>query len=135
MHDLEISAILALLVLIVILLCVPQRHRAAVAKKYASIAAICVFLFLFGDDIIGLIVMAASSCIEHLGKTGCFYLACASVFLVLLVWAGTQDYRENREIKRGSVSAFNDRVETYVRDHKYSREKAIEITTRIKDGK
>jgi hypothetical protein len=135
MHDFEIFAIIALLVLIVILLCAPQRHRAAVAKKYVSTAAICLLLYLFGDDIIALIVTAATFCVEHLGKAGCFYLACALAFLALIAWAGTQDFRENREIRRGSVIAFNARVEAYVRDHKYSREKAIEITTGIRDGK
>ena len=134
MHGLEIPAIFVLLILIVILLCVPQRQRATAAKEYVSVAALLLFFHRFGEDIIAVIVMAGAFCVGHLGKTGSLCSACLLVFIGFVVWAAKKDFRENREIRGGSVSAFNARVETYVRAGR-TREKAIEITTRIRDGK
>jgi hypothetical protein len=83
----------------------------------------------------GFLVETFQPVVEKIGWPYFLFALAVLGYIIALFLAWRRDAKENKAIRSGSQVAFNKRVEEYVRDHKYSRERAIEVTTSIRDDK
>lgn len=130
-----LALIIVLQLVVIILLCEPQRRRPQTVRVLSAIFFVCVIIRYAAPAVVGLLAEVFQPIVE---KIGWLYFLCALValgYVIALFVAWWRDARENRAIRSGSQDAFDKRVEEYVQDHQYSRERAIAITTRIRDGK
>ena len=129
------AAIIALQLVIIILLCEPLKQRQQTVRVLSAIFFVGVIVRYAAPAVIGFLVETFQPIVEKIGWP---YFLCALVgigYVVALLLAWRRDAKENRAIRSGSQVAFDKRVEEYVRDHKYSRERAVAVTTSIRDGK
>ena len=129
------ALIIALQLVIIILLCEPRERRQQTVRVLSGIFVACIIVRYAAPAVIGFLVEIFQPIVE---KIGWAYSLCALVgigYVIALLVAWRRDAKENRAIRSGSQVAFDKRVEEYVRDHKYSRERAVAVTTSIRDGK
>ena len=129
------AAIIALQLVIIILLCEPRGRRQKTVRVLSAIFFVGIIVRYAAPAVIGFLVETFQPVVEKIGWP---YFMCALVgfgYIVALCLAWRRDAKENKAIRSGSQEAFDKRVEEYVRDHKYSRERAIAVTTSIRDGK
>jgi formate hydrogenlyase subunit 3/multisubunit Na+/H+ antiporter MnhD subunit len=126
-------AVIALLVLIVVLLCTPRKNRPQQVKYSVASVAIIGCLYYLGPIAIGIVLASYHFLIGHLGRFWSLVLAIAIVLGFVFAGAWWIDARDNRAIRAGSRAAFEKRVQTLIRDRKYSHEKAVEAVSRLRD--
>jgi hypothetical protein len=127
--------IVVLQLVVIFLLCEPQARRARTVRVFTMIALGLIILRYAAPAVVGFLLDIFQPIIQ---KIGWVYFLCSIVglgYLIALCVAWWRDAKENRAIRSGSQQAFDKRVEEYIRDHKYSRERAIAVTTGIRDGK
>ena len=129
------AAIIALQLVIIILLCEPLKQRQQTVRVLSAIFFVGIIVRYAAPAVIGFLVETFQPLVEKIGWP---YFLCALGgigYIVALCVAWRRDAKENKAIRSGSQEAFDKRVEEYVRDHKYSRERALAVTTSIRDGK
>jgi amino acid transporter len=128
--------VIALLIAIVILLCVPLKQRAGLLRVLVGIAVLALVIYYVGPIAVGFVVLSYQYVSEHLGWARTLEIIAGVAFLLSIFLLWKSDRRENEAIRAGSAEAFNRRVEAYKRDpFNYDHAKAVETTTRIKEGK
>jgi FtsH-binding integral membrane protein len=116
-----------LLFTIVVLLCVPQKRRPRTLGKLIFWSLFGLAICYLGPILFGFALLAFEKAKAHV------ILSAISLFVVILVVAIWIDRRAIRAIRAGSVEAFNEHIQSNMRNG-YTHEKAFEIATRIRDG-
>jgi preprotein translocase subunit YajC len=127
--------IIVLQIVIVILLCEPRERRQQTVRVLTGIFFLCVLIRYAAPAAMGFLVETFQPVVEKIGWPYFLFALAVLGYIIALFLAWRRDAKENKAIRSGSQVAFNKRVEDYVRDHKYSRERAIEVTTSIRDDK
>ena len=136
-----IAIVIVLLVAIVLLLVERQeeRPRALGRMVLGGLLAYALYeLWPFVVGLVGLLFVTARrvgwhTTLRFVSVAGGISLAVLAVFVIgRMFWL---DGKDNRAIRGGSEEAFERRVKDYVQIFGYSREKAIETTAKIRDGK
>jgi hypothetical protein len=123
-----------LLVIVIVLLCEPQEQRRRTLGWMLVFSGCGLALYYVGPIVLGLFFAISRPALRHLWWTLAIVilLIYAPVF-GRLIWL---DARENRAIRAGSKEAFDRRVSEYMGPtFNYSYERAVEATTKIRDGR
>lgn len=136
-----IAVVIVMLAMIVLLLVERQEDRPRTLGRMLLVAVLAYFLCEASPFVAGLIALTVTkvknigwpATLRFLSFAGGISLAVFAVLgIAIILWL---DGKDNRAIRAGSQEAFDRRVKEYVQTFGYSREKAIETTTRIRDSK
>ena len=119
----------ALLILIVLLLCVPQKERWMTVVG----AIIVVALWKVAPFFIAVFAYWMPSIRQHWVISWLF--ASALIILPSMYFGTRSDIRQNEAIRAGCQECFDRRVQHLVQKMKYSPEQAMLAAQRIKDSK
>ncbi len=120
---------------IIALLCEPQERRPRLVRVFAIIVAGVFIIQHVAPAVFGFLLEVFDPVIR---KIGWVYSLCILVGIGYIIALGVgfwMDAKNNRAIRAGSQEAFDRRVATYMRSHRYSREDAIAATAKIRDEK
>jgi hypothetical protein len=130
-----LHAIAAIQVVILLLLCIPQKRRPIALGAIVVLGA----AFLAFRRLRPIVSELFSGAIRQLVvKFGEFHLILAAsvlVFAILLVVAYRMDTRQIRAIRAGSRQAFDQYVNDLIRKKHYNLEEATAAVIQIRDGK
>lgn len=130
-----IYLVIALLVLIVILLCVPMRWRPQLLRYILGMSVAGLAFYYIGPILIAFFVGAYTSVVDRVGWKMTVTLTAGVSFLLVCLWAWRSDKKNNAAIKAGSVEAFNERVkDLQAGPLKYTHEQAVAAANRIRNG-
>jgi hypothetical protein len=124
------SLVIALLVVIVLLLCAPQAERSRALGRMVLFAGIGVVVYYVATTVLALWFVAS----DRFGWRVVLVAVLLLISTPIMYYGVRQDFKENEAIRTGSKEAFENRVRTYMKDHGYSHERAVEATLRIRDG-
>jgi len=122
-------------VVIIVLLCEPQRRRRAELGWIIVAGAVYAAIYYLGPGLLGLLYEAVEPIVGKIGWVGLFVLAGVLLYAVSLVLAYRADEKERRAVRARSKEAFDKRVEDLMSSQHLSFEDATAAAARAGDEK
>jgi hypothetical protein len=130
-----LRVIAGLQLMVIILLCVPQRRRPIVLGGIIVFGVVGLVLRRMASAGLGVFYESVRPVIVRFGEFHLILLAGVLIFAALLVLAYRMDTKQKRAIRAGSTEAFDQYVINLVGKKHCSLEEATAAATRIRDGK
>lgn len=125
----KLDIIAALQIVIILLVCVPQRQRKTALLSISLVGLGFLAILFVGAPLLGGAFQTVRFVVAKVGWVPVVLLA-AAVTLTLIY---RSEVKQNRAIRAGSTEAFDDKVKDLMRNLNYSHEDAIAAARRIRD--
>ena len=78
--------VIALLVVIVVLLCVPVKRRPELLRYLMIVGSVSAVIFYCGPYLVGFVISGYGSAVDHFGKHGTMAMGAGIALALMIVW-------------------------------------------------